>query len=81
MAYVIEGSGEEGPQVTFCPDFFIRQLSNRPKTLGELAKEPKKSRITGLMSYRQIVLHEFMARPHRLSSSSCNGTFWACVAN
>ena len=70
MVYVIQGSGEEGPQVTICPDFFNKSIPNRPKTITELAKGPKKSSISDLMSYGHIMLHEFMVSREANPTSS-----------
>ena len=63
LAYVIQGSGEDGPQVSFCPDFFDPTIPNAPKDLSTLSRQTPTKNLAQLMTYGQIVLHEFMVSP------------------
>lgn len=60
LAYVIQGSGEMGPQVTFCPDFFDPSIRGAPKDLNTLYRAAPTTDLTSLITTAQIVLHEFM---------------------
>lgn len=60
LAYVIQGSGEMGPQVSFCPDFFNTSIPGAPKDLNTLYHATPSTNLAGLITTGQIVLHEFM---------------------
>lgn len=60
LAYVIQGSGETGPQVSFCPDFFDPTWRGAPKDLNALHRAAPTKDLASLVTTAQIVLHEFM---------------------